>query len=147
MQTQSKIKPRRVGGWFLVALAFVMAITACAQEPTPIPEGPTGAATINVTLTEFNIHLDPEVVPTGPVRFLITNAGSVEHNLFLEPVDAIEDPMLDVHGNPAAIEGVQPGETVHLDFEFPEPGWSYQLGCHLPGHYEAGMVQIFTVGK
>ena len=40
--------------------------------------------------------------------------------------------------------GVQPGESGDLSYTFTEPG-SYQVGCHQPGHYAAGMKIDVTV--
>ena len=37
------------------------------------------------------------------------------------------------------IEDIGPGEMKTLTWTFAEPG-RYQFACHLPGHYEAGMV-------
>ena len=39
---------------------------------------------------------------------------------------------------------VQPGELGELSYTFSEPG-SYEVGCHQPGHYAAGMKIDVTV--
>ena len=46
---------------------------------------------------------------------------------------------------------IEPGDTAALSYVFQESENSevgaamLQLGCHLPGHYEAGMFQAFSV--
>jgi uncharacterized cupredoxin-like copper-binding protein len=129
------------------AVMFMLGLGACAQAPTAVPVSEDEVATVGITLTEFGIEMDSEVIPSGAVRFLITNAGLIEHNFYLEPVDAIQEPLLTEAGLPAAIEGIQSGETVILDYQFDTPGQTYQLGCHLPGHFEAGMVRLITIGE
>ena len=40
---------------------------------------------------------------------------------------------------------VQPGDTTHLTFDFPEDATLYtHAACLIPGHYEAGMVADLT---
>lgn len=129
------------------SLILLQLLAACAQEPTLVPQLQQDAAVINVTLTEFTVDIDREFVPRGLARFVITNSGSIEHNLYIEPVGAIADPFVGPEGIPAAFESIQAGDTVNLDYHFKIAGEEFQLGCHLPGHYEAGMVQVFSVGE
>ena len=49
----------------------------------------------------------------------------------------------DDHGDEAEVE-VAPGETATLVYTFDEPG-ELLYGCHVPGHYAAGMVGTITV--
>lgn len=50
---------------------------------------------------------------------------------------------VDHSGDGQAIE-VAPGATGDLTYTFDEPG-TLLLGCHEPGHYEAGMVATIVV--
>ena len=137
----------RLNGTLVGILLLTLSLAACASAVEVTSEPREGSTTIQVSLTEFRVELDRTVIPAGPVRFLITNKGSIEHNLYLEPVDAIQEPLINAEGLPAAAEGLQPGDTIALDFQFDTVGESFQLACHLPGHYEAGMAQVFSIGE
>jgi uncharacterized cupredoxin-like copper-binding protein len=86
------------------------------------------------------------------VRFEVTNSGEVRHEFFIGTTDAHRehaDEMRarehadEAHANPAAVS-VEPGERGTLEYTFDEAG-ELLVGCHEPGHYEAGMVAPITV--
>ena len=86
------------------------------------------------------------------VRFEVTNSGEVRHEFFIGTTDEHRehademrerDHADEAHANPAAVS-VEPGETGTLDYTFDEAG-ELLVGCHEPGHYEAGMVAPITV--
>lgn len=86
------------------------------------------------------------------VRFEVTNSGEVRHEFFIGTPDEHSqhaDEMRErdhddeAHANPAAVT-VEPGETGILEYTFDEAG-ELLVGCHQPGHYEAGMVVPLTV--
>ena len=91
-------------------------------------------------------------VPVGvPVTFVVTNEGAVPHEFFLGDEDAQTahaQEMLEMAGDPMHDEpsgiSLQPGETKELTYTFDEPG-RYLAGCHVPGHYPAGMRAVITV--
>ena len=43
------------------------------------------------------------------------------------------------HGGDSEVLTVEPGDTGELSYTFDEAG-PVQIGCHEPGHFEAGMV-------
>ena len=49
----------------------------------------------------------------------------------------------DAHADPAALR-LDPGESGTLTYTFEEAA-EMMVGCHEPGHYEAGMVAPVTV--
>jgi hypothetical protein len=49
-----------------------------------------------------------------------------------------------MNGREAEMEDIAPGETKSATWLITQPG-VYQLACHLPGHFEAGMLARFTV--
>jgi uncharacterized cupredoxin-like copper-binding protein len=51
---------------------------------------------------------------------------------------------MDGVGDPNAMT-VEPGETKDLTWTFAEPSGDLLIGCHIPGHFEAGMVAQVTV--
>src|SRR6266545_772703 len=93
-------------------------------------------------------HLDVRVGET--IAFEIRNAGNQPHEFFTgTPADQqqheremVEDgaPM---HAEPGQID-VPTGKTVQLVYTFNDPG-TLEYGCHIPGHYPAGMRGMITV--
>jgi len=74
--------------------------------------------------------------------FTVTNAGNDVHEFVIEPAGEVDAPMEgEVNGKDieSEIEDIAPGQTKTLTWTFAEPG-QYQFACHLPGHYESGMV-------
>lgn len=54
------------------------------------------------------------------------------------------DVPLDNNGSDAEIEDIEPGATGTLTFTFTEAG-EFMLACHVPGHFEGGMLTKFQV--
>ncbi len=86
------------------------------------------------------------------VAFVVENTGEAPHELVIgdERVQAEHEAGMaadeghDETGDvPNAVE-VEPGETATLVYTFDEPG-SVLYGCHVPGHYAAGMKGTITV--
>ncbi len=94
------------------------------------------------------------------IRFRFVNVGRAPHEAVIgdEHVqeehkqemmmdDQGHDPG-DDHGHHAngqmAVISLEPGEAGELDFTFTDPG-ELIMGCHVPGHYDAGMWARITV--
>lgn len=124
--------------------------------PTAAPTGtgassaPTQAASarIQVTLSDaLRIDMSSTTVPHGvPVTFVVTNQGTVLHEFTLGTAEeqAAHEAEMQSRGGmsmpmdePMAI-GVMPGVTKTLTVTFPAAG-SIIAGCHVAGHYAAGM--------
>ena len=104
---------------------------------------PAGPAVVNVTLNEFKIEMDRTSIPAGPVKFVFTNNCSVEHEVVLELAGDVDKPF-EAGDKVSEAEDIEPGKSSTLEWTIDTPG-QYQLACHVPGHYEAGMVTLFTV--
>jgi uncharacterized cupredoxin-like copper-binding protein len=77
-----------------------------------------------------------------PYVFAVGNEGEAVHEFVIEPAGADDAPLeAKVNGEEreSEIEDIAPGETAELEWTFTEPG-RYQFSCHVPGHFEAGMV-------
>jgi uncharacterized cupredoxin-like copper-binding protein len=87
------------------------------------------------------------------VTFEVSNDGAVRHEFF---IGTLEDQQHhaeemqegahadgDEHADPTALS-VEPGASGTLTYTFDEAG-ELLVGCHEPGHYEAGMVAPVTV--
>lgn len=88
------------------------------------------------------------------ITFRIANTGDLAHDFTLgdeETQDAHEAEMMASgdegdemeHSDPNAVS-VHAGETVELTWHFTEPG-TVLYGCHVEGHYAAGMKGTITV--
>jgi uncharacterized cupredoxin-like copper-binding protein len=132
------------------------AAPSAATSAAPSAEtsaGPSAAATrIDVTLTDA-LKIEPATmtVPAGvPVTFVVTNSGATDHEFYLGDEEAQaehEQEMAEMggmaHDEPEGI-AVKPGETKELTYTFAEAG-STLAGCHVAGHYAAGMKAEVTV--
>lgn len=123
----------------LAVLTVVSVLAGCGQQaPKPVE--------VQVTLSEFKVEASPLTVPANtPVKFVVTNKGTIEHEMVVEKQGAVDQP-LETTSGPAEAEKIPAGGTKTLEWTFTEPG-EYQLACHVPGHFEAGMVVNFTVTK
>jgi len=77
-----------------------------------------------------------------PYLFAVGNEGAAVHEFVIEPAGKVDEPLeADANGEEreSEIEDIAPGETAELEWTFTEPG-RYQFACHIPGHFEAGMV-------
>ncbi len=127
------------------ALLLTAVLLAAAAAVFAIEiRGADAATRVDLTLTEYKINMTSATVPAGvPVTFAATNKGQTMHEVVLEKVGAVDQP-LEINGGEAEIANIAPGETKSATWTITQPG-VYQLACHVPGHFEAGMVQQFTV--
>ena len=142
----------------LVSLAGLM-LAACSGgagatvAPTAGAASPSGLAAtrFEVTLTDA-LEMEPAsmTVPVGvPVTFVVTNAGSTEHEFYLgdeTAQTAHQQEMLSggmLHDEPDGIS-LAAGETKELTHTFDVAGETL-AGCHVDGHYAAGMKATVTV--
>jgi len=113
-----------------------------SPEATPVADQTDGV--IQVWLDEFSIQADQVTLTAGrEYTFVVTNAGLGIHEFVIEPAGANDEP-LEMAGDEAEIEDIAAGSTAELPWTFDEPGM-YQFTCHIPGHFENGMVLEFEV--
>jgi len=135
----------------LIATVFIgmsLIISACGPSTNP-----DGSVNVDVTLTDFGIDSSLISFEVGvPYHFIITNEGEDEHELMImEPMMAgIEMSMEEMDEMALAVveeDDLPPGATYTLDYTFtePAPAGSLEFSCHIPGHYEAGMLLSITV--
>lgn len=112
---------------------------------------------IDVDMTEFAYEPDTIELTAGePTVLRFTNTGEIEHEAMIGTAHmqqefAASDGHGDHgdggdgghHGDVMAVT-VAPGETAELEVLIDEPGTWY-IGCHLEGHYEAGMDAVIHV--
>ena len=138
------------------ALALILA--ACSgggSGASPAASGPAGSAAatrVEVELSdEMTISPNPIEVPAGvPVTFVVHNSGSIEHEFVIgdEETQAEHEAEMAEGGMAHADDNavlVAAGGTEELTFTFAEAGETL-AGCHVPGHYPAGMKATIVVG-
>jgi uncharacterized cupredoxin-like copper-binding protein len=101
------------------------------------------------------MRYDPQMfaVKAGEtIRFVVTNVGRLKHEFVIgDPTEqrAHAEMMKKmpgmVHEDPNALS-LEPGETKALIWQFGQAG-VVEVACHVPGHYEAGMVAQMKVGE
>lgn len=103
--------------------------------------------TIEVTMDDA-MRFTPSQFQVGAgetVRFAVRNAGQVQHEFIIGSEQELKEHAEQMkagagnhaHGGGAAIS-LAPGQSGDLVVGFAAPG-VYQVGCLVPGHYEAGM--------
>lgn len=130
--------------------ASTAAPTASVASPAPVATG--AALKIEVKMTDA-LKMEPAeiTVKAGQsVTFVVTNVGAIEHEFYLgdEAMQAAEEQRMKsgamVMDSPEGIT-VKPGETRELTYTFDTVGQTI-AGCHVVGHYAAGMKATITVG-
>lgn len=131
------------------ATAVPSAATSPAESPSPAASASTR---IEVALTDsMAIELDTKTFPVGvPVTFVVSNTGSADHEFYLgdEAAQVAHEAEMMAsggmsHDDPEGI-AVAPGETKELSYTFTKAGMIL-AGCHVAGHYAAGMMTQLTV--
>ena len=124
-----------------------------AATASPVAGGSSGTGVeVIVKLTDA-LKMEPAGISVKagvPVRFVVTNSGAADHEFFLgdEAAQAGHGEEMSGmagmgHDEPAGI-GLKAGETKTLQYTFAKAG-SYLAGCHINGHYSAGMMSTITV--
>ncbi len=87
------------------------------------------------------------IKPGTTVRFVIRNTGKLPHEFVLgtaseqaEHAKEMQGMMPGMkHDDPNAVT-VEPGQTAELIWQFSEQPQQIEYACHVPGHFEAGML-------
>lgn len=99
---------------------------------------------VDVTLSEFvitTLMLAPKVGET--YTFVAANTGKITREMVIDKAGDNDVP-LEIGGVEQEIDDILPGTSSTLTFTFDTPG-TCQLACHVPDHYEGGMVTEFKV--
>ncbi len=145
-------------------LAVAVVVAACGDDSsagssaTTTQSGTgTGQAERTVAVAMEDIKFDQTTLTVNAgetIDFTFVNNGKIAHDAFIGDQTAQDDHEaemqemasmggMDHSGDEAAIT-VQPGQTGQLSYTFAQAG-TYQIGCHQPGHYTAGMKITVTV--
>lgn len=134
------------------AAAIFLVAAACGGD-----DGEKGAAggeadrTVEIEMVDIAFKPNQLSVKAGEtIRFVFPNRGEIEHEAVIGDEEAQAAHKEGVHGGgyggskQAPRVEVFPGETGELTHTFEKPG-QLLIGCHEPGHYDAGMRVDITV--
>jgi uncharacterized cupredoxin-like copper-binding protein len=131
----------------ILLIAGALLLAACGEDGASSPDaGAPADRTIRVDMVDLAFEPADLTVRAGEtVRFVFTNSGEVPHDAFIGDAEEQADhaaEMDGMHGHGADDEGitVEPGERAELIRTFTTADDDVLLGCHQPGHYDAGMV-------
>ena len=107
---------------------------------------------VEIVMSDFAFALEDLVVPVGStVRFDFVNDGVIEHEaMFGDAHQQEEFAELGDHGDVGTHHGeveaitLDAGGSGSVTVTFDEVG-EMMIGCHLPGHWDAGMSATFVV--
>jgi uncharacterized cupredoxin-like copper-binding protein len=125
--------------WPIAVLAVLaMALAGCGgsgdagDADAPDTDAPAGSSGVTVVTTEFVFTPDTFSIPADTdVTVTVDNSGGVvEHDLTIDELDVY------IHADPTDVVS----GTINA------PAGTYDFYCSVPGHREAGMVGVLTVG-
>lgn len=150
----------------LLAATVVLtaSLAACGSDRTGDTNAVSSAAGDGgeprvVEVTMADIRFEPgtiEVQRGETIRFRFTNDGAIPHDAFVGTAAEQDDHEAEMaaaaeqgegghdHGGDMNAVTVQPGDTQTITHTFDEAG-ELEIGCHQPGHYDAGMKVSITV--
>jgi uncharacterized cupredoxin-like copper-binding protein len=123
-------------------VAVGIAVLALAAAPIASSLGRSESTDVTVTATEYTFDSSQTTFSAGQVyHFVVANEGALAHDwMIIARGEQDEEMALTIVED----EDFGPGTIFTIDFSFPEPG-NYEFACHVPDHYEAGMVRPVTV--
>jgi uncharacterized cupredoxin-like copper-binding protein len=120
-----------------------------ATEPVPV----TGGTQVDITLADNTIDTPMTSFQVGvPYTFVITNAGQHAHNFNVNSPVAVAGSLEQALDSALLVvpqEQLAPGQTVTVEFTFPETaaGQLLEFSCLIRRHYEDGMRVDITVSE
>lgn len=124
------------------AAAAVVAVTVLVVACGSGSQASSATVQVPVTLSEFKI-VSPETAFAVGMRyqFVIKNEGTVAHDWAIMPRGQTDEGQALIM---VEEEDLATGATVTREFTFDQAG-DFEMACHVPGHYEAGMLLPITV--
>lgn len=140
-------------GLAVTAMVAVVGLAACGATAGSI--GPAEPRTIEINIDGYHFVPDHFEVAAGEtVRFMISNPDDIGHELFIGTAAEQADRRASGVAEPSGSANVSHfGYGIYLPaFSDGELDYAFSddedllIGCHLPGHWEAGMVATIDVG-
>jgi len=139
----------------LLPFGIGLLLVACSPTADRREVPPGTDRVVELSMEEMHFIPDRIEVKAGElVAFVVTNPNDIGHELYIG-TEADQMAHHAVHVAVASAGQAQiphrgygifltPHETGVVSYQFDTPG-DIMLGCHLPGHWEAGMVAIVSV--
>lgn len=133
-----------------VAAAFLLSAACSTSTRTSVTS--QGATTVDIEMVDTAYNPTTLTVPhRRKITFRFTNHGKIPHDAFIGDQAAQAEHEQEMqsggahhgHGDDPAVT-VDPGKTATLSHTFDRAGTT-EIGCHQPGHYDAGMKITVTV--
>lgn len=133
--------------------AVALALAGCGDNGTSASDH-AADRTVEVDMVDIDFEpTDLEVAAGETVRFVFTNRGEVAHDAVIGDAAAQADhaaDMADDHGGGHGDDDsdavtVEPGHSAEITHTFGTDDDELLIGCHQPGHYDAGMVTTIHV--
>lgn len=135
-----------------LAAACLLVLAGCGDSGSPAAPSPapSGARTIEIEAQD-SLRFDPDelTVSVGEtIQFVVTNAGSGDHEFVLGDAE-VQEAHEDAHGGHGGDDALAtldlPRGTPQTAIVTFEAAGEVLYGCHIDGHYGAGMVGTITV--
>ena len=135
---------------YAMFVAMAAAAPAFAHDHPSLAGQPGDAKAVDrvIAISAEDIKFSPATITVRAgetVKFVVTNQGKLTHEFVIGEKGEQEEHEREMqsmgameHTDPNAVS-LKPGETKTLIWKFDGPG-ALQYGCHVPGHYAAGMV-------
>lgn len=135
---------------YAVLIAVLVAVPALAHDHLPAAGQPGDAKAVArvIDISAEDIKFTPAAITVHvgeTVKFVVTNHGKLAHEFVIanKPGQELHEKEMQSmgtmeHHDPNALS-IKPGESKALIWKFTQPG-TVQYGCHVPGHYVAGMI-------
>lgn len=149
-------------GFVLMFFVLLLSTAACGGDSSSEDDAATVApidtaspitgGDVPVEMTDFAFTPDAFTIKAGStVTFVFTNSGAVEHEAVIGDAEFQDEHEAEMAAGGSMEEDsdapeveVQNGETGELTYTFDTPG-TLLIGCHIPGHWDAGMKATVTV--
>jgi uncharacterized cupredoxin-like copper-binding protein len=143
-----------------LALGLALLTAACGGGDDSASSGGDEAAR-RVQIAMVDIDFKPKTLDVSEgeeVQFVFTNDGKVRHEAYIGTPDEQAEHEKEMAEGGTGSEGhdahggsgddnnkitLAPGKTGTLTYRFDKAG-TYEIGCHEPGHYAAGMKMTVT---
>lgn len=129
-------------------IAMLLCLAACSGSASTVERSVEIAANDDLSFDPATLN----VAVGETIEFVITNSGAIDHEFVLGPESvqsAHQDATSGAHGGMhvegqlAALE-LSAGETQRVTVTFEDPG-EVIYGCHIAGHYSAGMRGVIEI--
>lgn len=140
----------------VLSAAGILILAACLSGQTPTPAASVSDPRV-VTIELLDFRFEPAVVDVRlgeTVRIVAVNRSDLPHELFIgSPVEQDQHHALHAAARPDTHSELEDGSTgIHVPargtaqftYRFDDEG-EVLMGCHLVGHFEAGMVGVIRV--